>query len=129
MELQLRAALIDWLAGDATLSGMLNAVTEETPQFTSLPWLGIAKSSSVDWSTKTEIGYEIKVELLIHMRGDALADAAAVVAAVHARMLAYPRNAGGMQVVSLHKLQEQAKQTSESTRTYAVEYRFRVIAG
>jgi hypothetical protein len=61
MDLPLRAALIAWLAADPDLSVQLNAITEEAPARTSLPWLAIATSASADWSTKTETGYEIRI--------------------------------------------------------------------
>src|SRR5690606_19888909 len=76
MESELRAALIDWLRGDAVLAGLVNAVSEEAPSRASLPWLGIAASASADWSTKDRRGREVRVALELQMRGDDPAAAA-----------------------------------------------------
>ena len=48
MEVLLRAALINWLAASASLSGLLNSVTEEAPLRASLPWLSLAASAAID---------------------------------------------------------------------------------
>ncbi|NCU12088.1 MAG: DUF3168 domain-containing protein, partial [Sphingomonadaceae bacterium] len=42
MEIALRAALIAWLQTDPVLAGQLNAVVEEAPSRTAVPWLAIA---------------------------------------------------------------------------------------
>ena len=45
METLLRAALLDWLRADPTLSAGLNAMTEEAPGRTNPPWLGLVASA------------------------------------------------------------------------------------
>jgi hypothetical protein len=81
MEIPLRAALIGWLAADPVLPAHLNAIAEEAPSRTALPWLALAASASADWSTKTAKGREVRVALELHCRGDR-ADAAAGVRSV-----------------------------------------------
>lgn len=128
MEVPLRASLIDWLAGDAVLGSMLNAVTEEAPSRTALPWLAIATSASVDWSTKTEAGSETRIALELHLRGDRPDDGAAVTAAVQARIAAMPRDQGAFRIVTLNFLRSRAEARPNNTRAMLLEYRFRTIA-
>ncbi|WJS98814.1 DUF3168 domain-containing protein [Novosphingobium humi] len=128
MEVPLRASLIDWLAGDAVLGSMLNAVTEEAPSRTALPWLAIATSASVDWSTKTEAGGETRIALELHLRGDRPEDGAAVTAAVQARIAAMPRDQGAFRIVTLNFLRSRAEARPNNTRAMLLEYRFRTIA-
>lgn len=128
MEIALRAALARWLAADATLAAQLNAVTEEAPSRTSLPWLAIASSSSTDWSCKTNAGREIKVALELQCRGDTPDAAAALVTAIEASVASLPRAQTAFQIVSAIFLRASVAQHAESRRAITLEYRFRVLA-
>lgn len=128
MEILLRAALIAWLSADAQLSTNLNAVTEEAPSRSSLPWLAISASAAVDWSTKTETGEEIRIALELQCRGDQAGSAGDLVAAIQRSVLALPRHQAGFTVTSILFLRSRAEQRSESTRAILLEYRFRTQA-
>lgn len=128
MEVALRAALIDWLAADPLLGTELNAVVEEAPSRSSLPWLAIAASASTDWSCKTAPGREIRVALELHCRGDAPDAAASLVSAIEARVESLPRAQPGFQIVATQFLRARAEQRGESRRAILLEYRFRLMA-
>ena len=128
MEIALRAALIDWLASDPTLASELNAIVEEAPSRTSLPWLAIAASASADWSHKTGTGREVRVALELHCRGDVPSSAGALIAAIEARIGAMPPVQPGFQVVTSRFLRARAEERGESRRAALIEYRFRVLA-
>jgi len=128
MEIPLRAHLIGWLQSDTALVTMLNAITQEAPSRTALPWLAIATSASIDWSTKTEAGHEIRIALELHLRGDRPGDGAAVTAAVQARIASLPRIADTFRIVTLQFLRSRAEQRANNTGAMLLEYRFRTIA-
>lgn len=128
MEVALRAALIDWLAADPLLGADLNAVVEEAPSRTSLPWLAIAASASTDWSCKTAPGREIRVALELHCRGDVPDTAASLVSAIEARVESLPRAQPGFQIVATQFLRARSEQRGESRRAILLEYRFRLMA-
>ena len=128
MEIALRAALIDWLASDPLLASELNAVVEEAPSRTTLPWLAIATSASADWSCKERNGREVRVALELHCRGDAPDAAAALVAAIEARADSLPLAQPGFAVVTARFLRARAEQRGESRRAILIEYRFRLLA-
>ncbi|MCB2078964.1 MAG: DUF3168 domain-containing protein [Novosphingobium sp.] len=128
MEIPLRAALIAWLSSDPVLSTELNAITEEAPSRTSLPWLATVASASTDWSCKTNAGREVRVALELHCRGDRPDAAASLVAAIEQRIDALPRDQGPFSVVTIQFLRARAEQRSESTRAILLEYRFRLLA-
>lgn len=128
MEIALRAALVDWLAADPVLSIELNAVLEEAPARTGLPWLAIASSASADWSCKTAPGREVRVALELHCRGDAPDTAASLVAAIEARVESLPRDQAGFRIVTTQFLRARAEQRGESRRAILLEYRFRLLA-
>jgi Protein of unknown function (DUF3168) len=128
MEVPLRAALVAWLAGDPALSARLNAIVEETPSRTALPWLAIAASASADWSTKDKPGREVRVALELHCRGDRPDTAAELTAAIEARLAALPADQGDFQVVTAQFLRARAEQRGANTRAILLEYRFRILS-
>lgn len=127
MEVPLRAALLAWLRADPAL-GVLNAITEEAPARTSLPWLAIAASASADWSCKTAPGREVRIAFELHCRGDQPGAAADLVAAIEARVDALPRDQAGFAVITTQFLRARAEQRGESRRAVLLEYRFRLLA-
>lgn len=128
MEVPLRAALIAWLATDPLLAASLNAVVEEAPSRTALPWLALATSASADWSAKDVVGREVRVALELHCRGDAPGTAAELVAAIEARIAAMPPDQAGFTLVTTQFLRARAEQRANNTRSILLEYRFRVLA-
>jgi hypothetical protein len=125
MEIPLRAALIAWLA-DAGLP--LNAVVEEAPSRTALPWLAVAASASSDWSCKSHAGREVRVALELHCRGDAPDAAGLLVSAIENRIAALPAAQDGFRIVTAQFLRARAEQRGESLRAVLLEYRFRLLS-
>lgn len=128
MEVPLRAALLDWLAADPVLTAQLNAIAEEAPSRTSLPWLAIAASASTDWSCKSNPGREVRIALELHCRGDQPGAAAELVSRIEGRIELFPPNQGCFQVVTTQFLRARAEQRGESSRAILLEYRFRLLA-
>ena len=128
MEVQLRAALLAWLKADPALAVELNAIAEEAPSRTSLPWLAIATSASADWSTKDHTGREVRVALELQARGDQPGSATSLVSAIEARIAAMPSVQPGFQLVTTQFLRARAEQRSEAVRAVLLEYRFRLLA-
>lgn len=128
MEIALRAALLAWLAADPLLTAELNAIAEETPPRTALPWLALAASASTDWSTKSGAGREVRVALELHCRGDTPDAAAPLVSAIEARVDSLPRAQAGFTVASHRFLRARVEQRAESRRAVLLEYAFRLLA-
>lgn len=127
MEIALRAALIAWLKADAALTAQLNAVVEEAPSRTALPWLAIAASASADWSAKDRTGREVRIALELHCRGDQPESAASLTAAIESRIATLPAAQTGFRIVTAQFLRARAEQRGASTRAVLMEYRFRVL--
>jgi len=128
MEIPFRAALIAWLRADPQLATQLNAVTEEAPGRTALPWLALAASGSIDWSAKDRAGREVRVALELHCRGDQPGSAASLIGAIESRIAALPAVQDGFQVVTSQFLRARAEQRGGNTRAILIEYRFRLLA-
>ncbi|WP_226632346.1 DUF3168 domain-containing protein [Novosphingobium profundi] len=127
-EVLLRAALLAWLQGDPALSGTLNAICEEAPSRTSLPWLAIATSASTDWSSKTHRGREIRVALELQGRGDAPASLAALVTSIEARIESLPATHDGIDIITSRFLRARSEQRPGNRRAILLEYAFRLFA-
>ena len=128
MEIALRAALLAWLGADPALSGQLNAIVEEAPSRSALPWLAVAASASADWSVKDRTGREVRIALELHCRGDRPDSAATLTAAIEARIAALPAAQTGFRVVTAQFLRARAEQRGANTRAILIEYRFRLLA-
>ncbi|MBC2670914.1 DUF3168 domain-containing protein [Novosphingobium piscinae] len=128
METALRAALIGWLASDPVLGAGLSTLSEEAPARAALPWLAIAASASTDWSTKDGPGREVRIAFELHARGDRPDTAAALVAALEARLRALPHQHDGFVVVSSAFLRARTEQRPGRLRAILTEYRFRLLA-
>ena len=128
MEVPLRAALIAWLAADPALSSQLNAIVEEAPSRTALPWLALAASASTDWSAKEVPGREVRIALELHCRGDLPASAGDLVSAIEARITSLPAGQTGFRVINTTFLRARAEQRAANTRAMLIEYRFRVLS-
>jgi hypothetical protein len=128
MQIALRSALLDWLSSDAALSAQLNAIVEEAPSRTSLPWLAIVASASTDWGCKTHEGREVRIALELHCRGDQPGAAAELVEGIEHCIETFPREQVGFRVATIQYLRGRTEQRGESTRAILLEYRFRLLA-
>lgn len=130
MELAFRAVLLAWLASDAALAGALNAIVEEAPTRTALPWLALTASASTDFGHKTGAGREVRVALELNYRGDDPLSEAALIAAIERRIESLPsdQTAAGFHLASLIFLKARAEQRGEALRALVLEYRARVLA-
>lgn len=127
MEPLLRAALLAWLRDDPALTGALNAIGEESPVRAAVPWLGIATSASVDWSTKTRTGREVRVALELLTRGDDAGADGDLVAALELRVSAFPYAQDGFDCVTVQFLRARAERRQRNQRAILLEYRFRLL--
>jgi len=130
MELAFRAAVVAWLAADPTLAEGLNAIVEEAPIKTALPWLALTASASTDWSNKSGRGRDIRVALELNYRGYQQLAETDLIGAIEARMESLPadQSASGFHIASLTFLKARAEQRGEALRSLVLEYRARVLA-
>lgn len=127
MELDLRAALIDWLRASPAPLDTLNTVAEEAPPRAAPPWLGIAASASADWSTKDRKGREVRVAVELTTRGDDPAADGALVRALGARIEALPSPQPAFELASIQFLRARAERRERNLRSTLLEYRFRLF--
>ncbi|OHD04461.1 DUF3168 domain-containing protein [Sphingopyxis sp. RIFCSPHIGHO2_12_FULL_65_19] len=78
----LRARVLDLLARDAALAGLVHGIFDGTPPRASAPYVSIGAAEGREWGTKDRAGREIRLTLTLVGVGDAAADAAARIEAV-----------------------------------------------
>ena len=127
MDTALRTALIEHLRADAALMEALNLVDEAEIERASTPWLALVASASVDWSTKTHAGREVRVALELRLHGGEAASGADLAEQVDARALALPAEQEGFRVVSASFLRGRAERRPHNARAILREYRFRIL--
>ena len=127
METALRVALLDHLRADSALMAAINLVDEAEIEHASTPWLALVASASIDWSTKSHAGREVRVALELRLHADDPATGEDIAALVDTRVLALPADQPGFRVVSASFLRGQAERRARNVRAILREYRFRVL--
>lgn len=128
MESEFRGHLMNWLRGDAFLAATLNAIEEESPVAATAPWLGIAASGAIDWSTKTLGGREVRVALELVDRTGEAGSTGFIAEAIERRIALLPDDETSFAIVATHFLRSRAERRPRGLRAVLLEYRFRLLA-
>ena len=124
----LQAALLAALRGDAALAAGLNGVFEGPAVKASPPFAELGELLSVDWSTKTAAGRELRVAVTVRGAGDTGAAVAALAGMVGAAIEAVPRDLAGWRVASVALLRTRLLRGAPGVWAAVVEYRVRMMA-
>ncbi|MBB3034541.1 tail completion protein gp17 [Alteriqipengyuania lutimaris] len=128
METLLRAALLDHLRADPAMAERFNIVDEAEIERASTPWLALVASASIDWSTKTHAGREVRIAFELRLHGDDPSTGAQSAERVDASILSLPPEQSGFRVASATFLRGRAERGARNTRAILREYRFRLLA-
>lgn len=128
METLLRAALLDRLRTDPEITARVNLVDEAEINRAATPWLALVASASIDWSTKTLTGREVRIAFELRLHGDDPTTGADTAELVDARVLSLPAQQDGFRVASASFLRGRAERRERNARTLLREYRFRLLA-
>ena len=127
METLLRAALLDHLRADAELMAAINLVDEAEIERASTPWLALVASASIDWSTKTHAGREVRVAFELRLHGDVPTTGGDIAEQVDVQVLSLPAQQDGFRVVNATFLRGRAERRERNVRAILREYRFRIL--
>lgn len=128
MEIQLRAALLDWLRASPPPLSNLNLVDEAQTSRAAAPWLALVASASTDWSTKDRAGREVRVAFELNTRSDET-DADFITAALlESRIAALPPAQIGFRIVTNRFLRARSERRPNNVRATLLEYSFRLLA-
>lgn len=126
LEQDFARAAIDWLAGDAALLAQVNGVFHRSPARIAAPYVVLEDVLATDWSTKDRPGREVRLAFAIRDGSDDAGPAAAITAALEARLAAMPRTGGGYRLVSLLPLRSRTLRI-DALWLVTLDYRARLL--
>jgi Protein of unknown function (DUF3168) len=103
-------------------------VYDGAPPRAAFPYIIISDSPVTDWSTKTELGREIRLGLMIWDDGEVAENLRTLMIAVEAAMDGFPRDLPGWRVASLIFLRSLISRAPNAPSAALIEYRVRLLA-
>lgn len=125
----IRARVLELLAGDDVLAGMVHGIFDGTPPRASAPYIAVGAAEGSDWGTKDRAGREVRLTLLLVGVGsgtDGIGDAAAV--RIEAAVAAMRGPAGGWSVVGARTIRTRFTFAREGGWRHEVVVRCRCLA-
>lgn len=119
-------AAIDWLAGDTALIAQVNGVFHRMPARIAAPYVVLDDVLATDWSTKDRPGREARLAFTIRDGAEEADPAAAIAAALEARLAAIPRTGPGYRLVSLTPLRSRTLRI-DALWVVTLDYRARLL--
>lgn len=126
LEQNFSRAAIDWLAGDAALLAQVNGVFHRSPARIAAPYVVLEDVLATDWSTKDRPGREARLAFAIRDGSDDAGPAAAITAALEARLAAMPHTGDGYRLVSLSPLRSRTLRI-DALWLVTLDYRARLL--
>jgi Protein of unknown function (DUF3168) len=123
-----QAALISALEGHSALIPLITDIYDGPPPRAPFPYIAIGESPSVDWSTKTEIGREIRLGLSVWDDGESAARLHGIMAIVENAVAEMPRDLPGWRVASLVFVRSMVVRNAAGPWVGLVDHRVRVLA-
>ncbi|WP_420606233.1 tail completion protein gp17 [Novosphingopyxis sp.] len=123
----LRAAALAALRADPLLGEQANGVYGRVPPGAQPPFLSVPDIASVDWSTKTARGRELRLAVLIEVDQADPSPLGPLADAAETAILALPRDLPGWRVASIVYGRELASDEGKRRRRL-IEFRARVLA-
>ncbi len=126
--LALQTAVVAALDVHPVLSEMLTGIYDGPPPRAAFPYISIADGVVSDWSTKTELGREIRLALNIWDDGEAATRLHLLISHTDDAIAALPRDLPGWRVASCVFLRSLIARDPAGPWAGLVEYRVRLLA-
>ena len=123
-----QAAIVSALKIDPDVSATVSGIFDGAPPRAPFPYIIVGGGLSSDWSTKTEVGRELRIPLTIWDDGEEPARLQRLIAAVEAAMAGLPRDLNGWRIVSSLFLRSMVVRDPTGPWAGLIEHRIRVFA-
>lgn len=100
-DLQLRAALLAALRGDATLASLVNHVSDGEPLKASPPWLMLGEATTTRWGARGVDGLNMRQPIQLALRGDDTAPVLAILARIDAVLTGLDDTQGAWRITGM----------------------------
>lgn len=124
-ELVARAAILDALAGDATLLALVNQISDGAPVKASPPWLLVGDPVAIGWGARGVDGLTLRQPLQLVLRGDDLSAVTAILDRIDAVLRVLPGDLGDWRITSLAFERSRIGRTSAEWRAN-IDYALRL---
>jgi Protein of unknown function (DUF3168) len=124
----LQTAAVTALQAHPALAATLSGVFDGPPPRATYPYISVADGLTTDWSTKTQIGREIRLALTIWDDGEVPARLQQLAAHVDDAVAALPRDLPGWRIASCVFLRQLVSRDPVGPMAALVEYRVRLLA-
>ena len=122
-----QTALVAALSNALGISGIVSGVFDGPPPRATFPYIAIGDGVVTDWSTKTQIGRELRIAITIWDDGEVPARLHALVAAAETAMVTLPRDLPGWRIASLVFLRALIVRDAGGPWAGLVEHRIRIL--
>lgn len=126
LEQDFARAATAWLSGDTALIAQVNGVFHRMPARIAAPYVVLDDVLATDWSTKDRPGREARLAFTIRDGAEEADPAAAIAAALEARLAAIPRTGPGYRLVSLTPLRSRTLRI-DALWVVTLDYRARLL--
>jgi hypothetical protein len=126
-EITLAAAVLVALQDHTPLTGQVNGIYLTPPGRATPPYVLLGETASIDWSTKTEVGREIRFAVLVREEAERAERLGSLAEEAEAAVAAMPRDIEGWHIVSLALLRSRVLRT-DGPWTASIEWRARMLA-
>jgi hypothetical protein len=124
----LQAAAIAALQAHPALSATLSGVFDIPPPRTIFPYISVADGLSTDWSTKTQIGRDVRLALTLWDDGEEPTRLQQLAGHAEDAVAALPRDLPGWRIASCVFLRQLVSRDPAGPMAALVEYRVRMLA-
>ncbi len=122
-----QTALVAALSNAPGISGIVSGVFDGPPPRATFPYIVIGDGVVTDWSTKTQIGRELRLAITIWDDGEVPARLHGLVAAVETAVATLPRDLPNWRIASLVFLRSLIVRDASGPWAGLVEYRVRIL--
>jgi Protein of unknown function (DUF3168) len=123
----LQAAAISAVEVHPVLATELAGIYDGPPPRAAFPYISIANGLTSDWSTKTEVGREIRLALTVWDDGEEASRLSNLMAHVEDAIAAMPRDLPGWRIASLVFLRSMVLREAAGPWAGLVEHRVRML--
>lgn len=122
-----QAAVVAALSTAPGINGVVSGIFDGPPPRATFPYIAIGDGVVSDWSTKTQVGRELRIAVTVWDDGEMPERLHALVAAVETALATLPRDLPGWRVASLVFLRSLVVRDANGPWAGLVEHRVRIL--
>ena len=127
-EWELRQVILEILSHDAEIMSHINGVFDERPSQATPPYIELLNSVSVDWSSKSFTGREVRISIALYSAAQEEAPSVMLLSLIESVMTKLPRELPHHHIINSQYLRSRSGHDADGRWTIVINYRFRLQA-